>query len=317
MPTSRSPLHTWLQLFRAPNLFTVPGDPLAGFLLASPALVKFNPLLLLSIGASLCFYAAGLLLNDLMDLKEDRAERPDRPLPSGAARPSHVWLVAAALAALGLALCFPGGTKALATGAGIIVAVAAYDCGLKKIPFIGAINMGLCRGLSVFLGAIFTGGCGCPAGGASVAILCYIAAVTHLARYETKSGGAPGYAIFLPLIGPLLMLGFTQTLNLPASVAALLATVMIAFTAIRVWKKKVPLPPSIGAMIRVLLIIQAFYCLLPPSHAKKLSLMRRHTPGPVFFCQSSPPSPVAWASACLLAALWPMSRAVSKRFYAS
>ena len=31
----KSATHTWLQLLRAPNLFTVPGDPLAGFLLAS------------------------------------------------------------------------------------------------------------------------------------------------------------------------------------------------------------------------------------------------------------------------------------------
>jgi hypothetical protein len=292
MSTSRSPLHTWLQLFRAPNLFTVPGDPLAGFLLASPALVRFNPLLLFPIGASLCFYAAGLLLNDLMDLKEDRAERPNRPLPSGAARPSHVWLVAAGLTALGLALCLPGGVKSLATGLGIVVAVAAYDCGLKKIPVLGIITMGLCRGLSVFLGATFTGGCGCPAGGASIAILCYIAAVTHLARYETTSG-APAYAIFLPLIGPVAMAGLAKGMNPPALAALALTVGMIAFTVIGVWKKKVPLPPSIGALIRVLLIIQAFYCLLAPASAW------------------------ARAFACLLLALWPISRAVSKRFYAS
>src|SRR5476649_2577392 len=158
MSQPKSTIKVWLQLFRAPNLFTVPGDPLAGFLLASPALVGFNPVLLFPIGASLCFYAAGLLLNDLMDLEEDRAERPNRPLPSGAARPAHVWLVAAALTALGLALCLPGGLKALATGVGIVLSVAAYDCGLKKMPFLGVINMGLCRGLSVLLGAAFAGG---------------------------------------------------------------------------------------------------------------------------------------------------------------
>jgi len=292
MSASRSPLHTWLQLFRAPNLFTVPGDPLAGFLLASPALVTFNPHLLLPIGASLCFYAAGLLLNDLMDLAEDRAERPDRPLPSGGARPSHVWLAAAGLTALGLALCAPGGMKALATGFGIVLAVAAYDCGLKKIPVLGVVNMGLCRGLSVFLGTTFVGGCGCPAGGAALAIMCYIAAVTHLARYETTSG-APTYAIFLPLIGPAAMAGLAKGMNPPALAVLVLAAAMIVFTLIRVWKKKAPLPPSIGALIRVLLIIQAFYCLLSPASAW------------------------ARAFACLLIALWPISRAVSKRFYAS
>jgi UbiA prenyltransferase family len=292
MPASRSPLHTWLQLLRAPNLFTVPGDPLAGFLLASPALLTLNPRLLLPIAASLCFYAAGLLLNDLMDLEEDRAERPNRPLPSGAARPSHVWLAAAGLTALGLALCLPGGVKTLATGLGIVLAVAAYDCGLKKIPILGVVTMGLCRGLSVFLGATFASGCGCPASGAVIATLCYIAAVTHLARYETTSD-APLYAIFLPLIGPAAMIGLQKHLTPSAIAAALLAAGMIAYTVIRVWKKKAPLPPSIGALIRVLLIIQAFYCL------------------------SSPPSKAAQAFACALVILWPISRAVSKRFYAS
>ena len=316
MFASRSPLHTWLQLFRAPNLFTVPGDPLAGFLLASPALVTFTPLLLLPIGASLCFYAAGLLLNDLMDLAEDRAERPNRPLPSGAARPSHVWMVAAGLTALGLAFCVAGGVKALATGFGIVLAVAAYDCGLKKIPVLGVINMGLCRGLSVFLGASFAGGCGCPASGAVFAITCYIAAVTHLARYETTSG-APTYAIFLPLIGPAAMVGFAERMSLPALAIAALATGMIAFTAIRVWKKKAPLPPSIGALIRVLLIIQAFYCLLPRASAEKLTLLRGRKTGSAFYSIPSTTSRESWAFGCLLIALWPISRSVSKRFYAS
>jgi hypothetical protein len=227
-----------------------------------------------------------------MDLEEDRAERPNRPLPSGAARLSHVWLAAGGLKALGLALCLPGGMRTLGTGLGIVVAVAAYDCGLKKIPILGVITMGLCRGLSVFLGATFAGGCGCPASGAVIAITCYIAAVTHLARYETTSG-APGYAIFLPLIGPAAMVGLQKHLTPPAIAAALAAAGMIAFTVIRVWKKKAPLPPSIGALIRVLLIIQAFYCL------------------------SSPASTAAWASALILVVLWPISRAVSKRFYAS
>ncbi|MEA3189035.1 MAG: hypothetical protein QOD99_2865, partial [Chthoniobacter sp.] len=72
-------LRTWLQLFRAPNLFTVPGDPLAGYLLVVRG--SFNGAVLPAIGASICFYAAGLLMNDLADFAEDRRERPERPLP--------------------------------------------------------------------------------------------------------------------------------------------------------------------------------------------------------------------------------------------
>ena len=56
-------LRTWLQLLRAPNLFTVPGDPLAGYLLACYGAVE--PRVLLPVFASLCFYSSGLLVNDL------------------------------------------------------------------------------------------------------------------------------------------------------------------------------------------------------------------------------------------------------------
>ena len=68
------PVRTWLQLVRAPNLLTVPGDPLAGFLLATFGVLRAQAAF--AVGASLCLYAAGLLWNDLFDLEEDRRERP-------------------------------------------------------------------------------------------------------------------------------------------------------------------------------------------------------------------------------------------------
>src|SRR6187402_3064887 len=104
-------LRTWLQLFRAPNLFTVPGDPLAGYVLA--AYGAFEPAVWLAVGASICLYAAGLLDNDLADLREDRAERPQRPLPSGAANPRTVALAAAVLTGLGVLLAAMLGVPAL------------------------------------------------------------------------------------------------------------------------------------------------------------------------------------------------------------
>ena len=59
-----SKLWAWLQLFRVPNLLTVPGDAMAGFLLAQAAgLSAARPHLRMALAAavSLLIYAAGLL----------------------------------------------------------------------------------------------------------------------------------------------------------------------------------------------------------------------------------------------------------------
>jgi len=238
-----SPMKSWLQLFRAPNLFTVPGDPLAGYLLASAGTGAFHPAVAAIIAASILFYGFGLLLNDLMDLDEDRAERPSRPLPRGEVRPKIVWLVAAAIGIAGLVICALTGAKTFYCGGAIILAVIAYDCGLKKIPVIGVINMGACRGLNVLLGASLAQTFAPPALAGAALIAAYIAGVTLLARHETGN---------------------------PAT------------------------PPLIGRLIRALILIQAFLCAISGSH------------------------PADWICAAILAlALWPLSRLVGKRFYAS
>ncbi|MGB8355234.1 MAG: UbiA family prenyltransferase [Chthoniobacteraceae bacterium] len=191
-------MKTWLQLFRAPNLFTVPGDPLAGFLLASGAAVKFRPELLYVIVASMALYGFGLLLNDLMDFGMDRVERPSRPLPSGRANRGVVWVVAVLLVALGLGLCAMASPMTLYFGATLVVAIVAYNCGLKKIPGIGAVVMGICRGLNLMLGATLVAPFSVFAIAAALVVTSYITAVTSLARVETSNPAIP------PLIGKLI-----------------------------------------------------------------------------------------------------------------
>ncbi len=301
-----SALRTWLQLFRAPNLFTVPGDPLAGYLLACFGDVQnglFTP-----IAASLCFYAAGLLLNDLADLAEDRAERPNRPLPSGAARPRTVAVVMVALFIGGLVLCAQAGVWTLGTGVAIVIAVCTYNLWTKHIPGVGALNMGLCRGISLLLGATAV-----PHGHLSIPLMLhgrldhlaigfgtvtlFIAAVTHLARFETRAS-APGYAKWLP--AAMLIAGFAAFfplvggLNRLPTLALFVLTVVISTQS--AWQLTVdplqPLPPVIGRFIRLLLPLQAAYC-------------------------SAAGDMAASAFSGTLILLWPISRIVGRRFYAS
>ena len=89
----------WLQLLRVPNLFTVPGDPVAGFLLATFGVL--TPDVVLAILGSLCLYAGGLVLNDLHDLDEDRRDRPNRPLPAGEIAVRSAWLAVIGLFLVG------------------------------------------------------------------------------------------------------------------------------------------------------------------------------------------------------------------------
>src|ERR1700722_6401540 len=125
-------MKSWLQLFRAPNLFTVPGDPLAGWLLASAGARIFQPALAAVILASLLLYGFGLALNDLMDLPEDRVQRPSRPLPSGAIRPKRAAAVTAILPIAALAACALAGARPFWCGCAILFAVTSYDFVVKR-----------------------------------------------------------------------------------------------------------------------------------------------------------------------------------------
>ena len=299
-------LRTWLQLFRAPNLFTVPGDPLAGYLLACYGAVE--PRIFLPLAASLCFYAAGLLLNDLADLAEDRAERPHRPLPKGAASPFIVGIVMALLAIGGLVLCFLVNAWALGVGVALLFAIVSYNMGGKRLPVLGAINMGLCRGLSLLLGATAV-----PHGDLSIRLLLHgrldhlaaafllvtltVAAITNLARFETKSA-APGVAKWLPAaviaVGSVSFLRLVHGANRSSTLTLfLLAVVVSAHVGWQlVSQPQRPLPPTIGTLIGLLLVVQAAFC-------------------------AAAGGIVGSAAAAFLIVLWPVSRAVGKRFYAS
>jgi 4-hydroxybenzoate polyprenyltransferase len=317
----QSRFRAWLQLLRVPNLFTVPGDPLAGFLLAwdGKRELKFAAF---AISASLCFYCAGLLLNDLSDLAEDRAERPQRPLPSGTIKPRSVWIACIAFVCCAMCIASLGGQRSLMTSVFLAAAIGIYNISAKKIAVLGPCLMGLCRGLSVLLGASFAGRFTPSALLAAGVIACYIAAVTNLARNETRGSDAPSWlARWLPLLAVAagflafyIRLGsFVHAAYIEqgggngseqflswAAFETRTAFFMFFFPAILVCavtaaklKQAEPVPPWIGLLIRALIFIQAA------------------------FCASMSPFLLGILVALGIVALWPLSHAASRRFYAS
>lgn len=301
-----SRFRTWLQLVRAPNLFTVPGDPLAGYLLASFGSLDHR--IFYPVAASLCFYAGGLLLNDLADLEEDRIERPRRPLPSGAASKVSVAVVTALLFALGLAVCALVNLWTLGVGSALLTSIVTYNHVTKHVPGLGVLNMGLCRGLSLLLGAtaVNHGELSIPLMlhgrldhllAAFCMITFYIAAVTHLARFETRTN-ASAFSKWLP--AAMLVAGTWVFLPMVGSanrwIVALLLLLAIVISAQTAWQltrvDSGPLPPAIGQLIRLLLPIQAAFCAASGEMVGS------------FWCG-------------VLIFFWPLSRALGQRFYAS
>jgi len=175
----------WLRLLRLPNLLTVPGDILAGFLLAPSAATGDWAELLLAIPAGLLLYAAGLCLNDLFDYAEDLRDRPDRPLPSG--QISREETAAFSLIFLWVAAFMAAFFDALPVAIPLILCIILYNVGIKRHWLFGPLLMGTCRAGNLLLGAaaaseefLLT-----PAPIAAACVLgFYIASVSFLARNE-------------------------------------------------------------------------------------------------------------------------------------
>ena len=200
-PARRRPLAAWAQLLRLPNLFTVPGDPLAGFALAGGLATASDLLTVLPCAvAAVLLYCAGMILNDVFDRTEDARDRPTRPIPAGEVRPRDAVGAVGVLMIGGIALA---ATVSPSTG-GVAGAIAAmvllYDAGGKRIRLWGPINMGLCRGGSFLMGTAAAGwrhgsvpGPDALVGPLPIAVLiatpvcclvAYIAMLTYLASHE-------------------------------------------------------------------------------------------------------------------------------------
>jgi hypothetical protein len=293
-----SKVRAWLQLFRVPNLLTVPGDPLAGFLLATGG--RLDERVVPAVIACVLLYMAGLAMNDLADQKEDAIDRPKRPLPSGAiSRPAAI-IITGNLIIFGMGLCVMAGPPVAMMGAGVLLGVILYDFLTKNIAVLGALNMGVCRGMSVLVGA--AAGLGpdremlslatalepywhafalpyfslAPMGqrlfffslAAAFIIALYIAAVTNLARHETRRE-VPKLPRWLPLaalfVGYIALKQATGPLLRDASPTVwVIALVMGATLTTQIVKEPMPpLPPRIGGFIRILPVMQAALCVAP------------------------------------------------------
>lgn len=299
----------WLELLRVPNLFTVPGDPVAGFMLTGAACqVIWMEKAFCALGecilTSLFLYAAGLVTNDLFDFKEDLRDRAARPLTSGRVGRLSAGLVAGVFFAAGIASAFYAGQPTGILAVVLAAAILAYNAAVKRIPVVGPLNMGLCRGLSSALGASVFGFKAfqspfviAAAGGLTL----YVMFVTLIAAKET-TGRAPGWlailpaVILLPWLVSLELVGGNDVMATVTLAPALAAAAIACKTGIDIWNQRKPAAVSkaIGTFLRLLILAQASICLTA----------------------SKPPDTALFAGIALIL-LWPASTWLGRKFYAS
>ena len=269
----------WFKLVRLPNLLTVPGDPAAGFLLASAGQPQSPGLLALAAaaGASLCLYAFGLILNDLMDLETDLRERPERPLPAGEITAPQARMAAIAMALSGLNLALAAGRPALFVAAALAAVIVLYNALLKRLPGAGIAALGACRGLSLVLGAVaarpelFSRPGSAAVWVAAGGLTLYVAGFSAVAKREMdpeKPLGAARWTPFAALLPTLLALICVVTAQKRLEgLAAMVYVFLMVMTLMRAWLlggllyRLQPVPATVGGHIRNLLMVQGCFCL--------------------------------------------------------
>lgn len=141
----------YLQLLRLPTVFTALADILLGYWLTHRELDSPHVLAWLSL-ASAGLYLSGMVFNDVFDLRQDRLERPTRPLPSGRVSLSSAIGSGIVLMLGGVMAASQVGRPSAMVAGLLVAAILAYDGFLKRTP-LGPVGMGTCRFLNVMLGA--------------------------------------------------------------------------------------------------------------------------------------------------------------------
>jgi len=146
----------YLKLTRFPLVFTAAADSAVGAALSGCDLLHSGAWIPAVICSSL-LYAAGMVLNDLVDIERDRTIHPERPLPSGRVGIRTAYNFAGILFVLALAVSGLGGLATVAWTGGIAGLIHAYNLALKRNAAAGSAGMALIRGANLGLGAVVAG----------------------------------------------------------------------------------------------------------------------------------------------------------------
>jgi len=191
-------LRGYLELLRPPNVVTAIADVLAGYAVAGRGQGSRLAWLL---GATVCLYAGGVVLNDYCDRAIDASERPERPIPSGRVTARAAGALGVVLLVAGVFLAFGGGAAAGAVAMALAACIIVYDGRAKRYAFAGPVVMGSCRALNLVLGMAAVPAAMTDHWALALLPLVYIAAVTMVSRGEVHGGRKPIAAAALAALG--------------------------------------------------------------------------------------------------------------------
>ncbi len=225
-------VRSYLQLVRAPNLFTAATNVFTGCAAVSPSSPAPATIVLLAL-SSVCLYAGGVVLNDWCDIELDRVERPKRPLPSGQVASKTAVTLAVVLLAAGIMLASAVSAMAAMTASAIVLLVVTYNFGLKSFRIVGPLNMGACRFGNVLLGA-----CAAPAASMkalpfAVFMMAWVVAISLVSAREVTAPRLQAVIKAMLLAIPLLDGVFVGTLATPWMGVAVAAFALPAWLTAR------------------------------------------------------------------------------------
>jgi len=258
----------WAAMTRLPNAPTVwsnvfTGWVIAGGVFAGHAFGRFGLTLL---GGTL-FYAGGALFSEVWDVEFDREHRSERPLPSGRVKRPIAAVVSCALMAAGAALFSLAGAP-IQVVATLVLCIVLYAFIHKAAAVPGIVLMGLCRALLGWAAALAAMESAHDARYWTIALWAVVAAISWLARGESRAGAGGIVAplilwMLAPLAGALVAFSFFRA-NWGALAGFALWTVVCAWAVrpLRESGSSTARKATVGRMLAALPVVDALFLLV-------------------------------------------------------
>jgi len=153
MSSAQKTILNYAHLMRLSNVPTCLANALTGVAIG----MQFQKPSFLKVGGVVavicCYYCAGMILNDLCDLKYDKLHRPQRPLISGDISFRNALIITLVLFAFATAIIFFIAELALVPAVALLICIILYDFLHKKFST-SVILMGGARALVYILCAV-------------------------------------------------------------------------------------------------------------------------------------------------------------------